>query len=364
MKSFKNIKKAAKVGGISWITIWLIVAAIVFFSVIGYAAYTRVIQVKRVVSTKAGAGLLFSSNYMANGNISTIEYDDIESYPGDKNPTYTATVCNYAQGDRSTWYTSSNIEYVVHAEIFLNQKYTAQEAAEAEDSSLEGKYKHPSPQDLDGKVFGVRYGPTGDFSYFTGSTISYTFPSMGTYSLSKDALSTHTFDVVFDKSELLKNTPGFWIQLTAVPKHIVVGEVAEISGYIGACKSASGAASWTGYINDADYTTTDYDAYNYIVSGTGTGTFYFAWDDSKVRPNEFAFINYGSGTELSSAALDSFNGYTQYGSTQHSVANWKYVSFPVDSNRLPRYEFQLYKTSADDYRSVISTYVDYKFTTN
>lgn len=361
MKNLK--KKATKTAGISFITIWLIVASVVFFSVVGYAAYTRVIMVKRVVSTKAGAGFLFSSNYMATGTLSTIEHDEYDSYTGDNNPIYTVNVCNYAQGDKSTWYTSSDIEYRVTAEIFLNERYTAEEANTLGDDSLEGTYKTPSIDDLEGKIFGIRYGTSGDFNYFTGSRLSFTLPSSLThYSLDKNAVSTDMFDVVFDKSELLKNAPGFWIKLTATPKDEVGGEVAEISGFIGVCKSASGEASWTGYINDKDYKTTDYDAYNYIISGNGTGTFYFAWDDSKVKPNEFAFANYGTeSAPLSPAMLSDFTDYKQYGASAPSGGTWKYISFPVDSDILPRYEFQLYKTSGDDYRNAITTYVDYKF---
>lgn len=364
MKSFKKIIKAMKTAGISWITVWLIVVAVVFFAVVGFAAYTRVNIVKRVVSTKAGAGFLFSSNYMATGSLSTIEYDDYEAYTGDNNPIYTATVCNYAQGDMSSWYSSSNIEYKMTAKIFLNERYTASEATELGNSSLEGQYKTPDADDLRDKVFGIRYGSSGTFSYFSAEQTTIQLPEIGYYSLSKESVSADMFDVVFDKSELLGNAPGFWIQLTAKPKDVVGGEITEISGYLGICKRASGEAGWTGYIGDADYNTLDYDAYNYIVTGNGKGTFYFAWDDDKVRPNEFSFANYGSGSELSPSSLTNFSGYTQYGTTAPTSGNWKYVSFPVDSDVLPRYEFQLYKTGGTNYGNAIITYVDYKFTAN
>ena len=223
---------------------------------------------------------------------------------------------------------------------------------------MEGKFKSPTTDDLTNKLFGIRYGHTGEFQYFSGSRTSITLPSSSSYySLSKNSISADMFDVIFDKSELLNNSPGFWIQLTATPKDAVGGEVAEISGYIGVCQSASGEASWTGYINDESYGTTDYDAYNYIVSGYGEGTFCFAWDDTKVKPNEFSLINY----DLTALSLSDFSGYKQYGTTAPTGGTWKYVTISVDSDVIPRYEFQLYKTGGDDYSNTISQYVDYKF---
>lgn len=372
MSGRKKLKKTAKKIGKSWITLWLIISVAVLSAVIGYATYTGVNTVKRVVSTKAGGGLLFSSNYMTTGTLTSIEYGNYSDFcdpdtgvPLATNPEYILTVCNYSQGDKATWYTSSDIQYTIKAELFLSDRYTAEEAAEAGDPDLEGTHKRPSSTQLGDKKFGLRHHGDSEYTYFTaGEGLTIDLPT--TYSLSKATTSSDEFDILIDKSELLNISPSFWIKITATPGSIIGGEVELIDGYVGACKNASGEASWTGVIGDENYSTTDYDAYNYIISGSGKGTFYFAWDDSKVRPNEFSLLNYGSGsTPIPTAVVSSWTGYTQYGpSGPTSVTGddtWKCITLEVDSSVLARYEFQLYKMSGADYRSLIDKYVDYRF---
>jgi len=169
MSKRKKLKNVAKKAGISWITVWMIVAGFILTGLVGYASYTGVTMVKRVISTKAGAGLLFSSNYMTIGTLTSIEYGNYTDYfdengnPLSTNPTYTLNVCNYSQGDKATWYTSSNISYTVTAELLLNERYTAEEAAALGDANLEGEYKTPSATDIGTKKFGIKYSSDGDY---------------------------------------------------------------------------------------------------------------------------------------------------------------------------------------------------------
>ena len=52
----KVLQKIAK----NWITVWLIIAVLVFLSISAYAAYTRLTVAKRVISTGEGAGDMFA----------------------------------------------------------------------------------------------------------------------------------------------------------------------------------------------------------------------------------------------------------------------------------------------------------------
>jgi len=372
MSSNKEKKKTAKKAGISWITVWLIVVAFIFAGIVGYASYTGVTMVKRVVSTKAGAGLLFSSNYMTTSEQTTLEYNDYDLFldeqgqPTSANPTYNMLVCNFAQGDRSTWYTSKNIDYTVTAKLYLNEKYVSTDAEALENPELVGTYKVPTQADVAGKVFGIKFGSGDDGTYeYFNSTNSFTInlPDSGSYSLSKQEASTDFFSLVFDKSELRNNAPKFWIYVVATPTQNTGagGEVEAIKGYVGTCQAAKGGATWYGEISDESKSTIDYDAYNYIITGNGKGDFYFAWDDSKVKPNEFAFLNYNSYISVNSTNVENWSGYTQYGETPPATGSWKYIVLDVNSDVVTRFEFQLYKTSGDDYSSLIDTYVDYKF---
>ena len=362
-KSKNSIKKA----GMSWITIWFIIAALVFSGAVVYAAYTGVVMVKRVVSTRAGIGILFSSNYMDTNTLMSIEYGDYADYP-DSNPVFQMNVSNYSQGDKSSWYVSKDIEYTITAELLLNERYSAEEAQALGNAALEGKYKTPSSADLAGKQFGIKYAGEIEYHYFSDGNTTIRLPGSGEYSLSNHEASSDEFMILIDKSELQNIVPSFWIKLTATPKTEIGGEVETISGYLGLCKNATGEANWAGMISDADYATKDYDAYNYSISGNGVGTFYFAWDDDKVHPNEFGLMNYGSDTEpLTVAPVDSWTGYNQYGNADPASETgddtWKYLTIKVNSAQLARYVFQLYKTSGSNYGADILKYVDYKFET-
>lgn len=363
------MKKIMKKFSITWITVWLIVIAIAFSAFIGYATYTGVTSMKRVASTRAGAGILFSSNYMRSGSNpqTSLEYRDYSEFTDDNgdpleaNPEYNMVVCNYSQGDKATWYTANDIKYSITAELLLNEKYTSEDIENGVDPSLLGEYKTPTATDLGALKFGIKYSSDADYTYFSSGKLTITLPETDKYTLSKADASTDMFSLLFDKSELKNIAPKFWIKVTANPTSVSGGEVENIVGYVGTCKSAEGGANWTGFIGDENYNTIDYDSYNYIISGTGEGSFYFAWDDSKVKPNEFALANYSADIKTSATDVESWTNYTQYGTTPPTSGSWKYIKLEVDSEKTARYEFQLYKTSGDNYSGNISKYTDYYF---
>ncbi len=202
---------------VSWITIWLIAAVVAFSGIVAYAAYTRVTAVKRVVSTRAGAGVLFSSNYMSNGMKPqvSLEYGDYEEFLDDgTNPTYNMTVCNYSQGDKATWYVANDIHYQITATLRLNEKYTADDLPEGDE--LIGTYKPATASDLGDLKFGIKYASDSDYTYFSSdnltsdnSTMTIELPASGSYVLSKTEASSNMFSILFDKSELMRNAPNF-----------------------------------------------------------------------------------------------------------------------------------------------------------
>ena len=79
----------------SWLAIWIAFAAAALSTIGVMAAYTSVSSVKRVVSTQKGAGMLFSSNYLAideNDLPRMITFSSMET-----SPCVTVNVCNYPQ---------------------------------------------------------------------------------------------------------------------------------------------------------------------------------------------------------------------------------------------------------------------------
>lgn len=358
------MKKLIKKLHITWITVWLVLVALIFSTVVGYATYTGITSLKRVVSTRPGAGILFSSNYMKQGSTAqvSIEYRSDGEFEAGVNPEYNMTVCNFSQGDRATWYTSNDLKYYITARLLLNEKYTSEDIENGADPSLLGEYKNPTAADIGSLKFGIKYSSDVDYTYFSSSQLSVTLPSTGSYSLDKTEASTDTFSLLFDRAELQYDTPRFWIQVTATPTSVSGAEVETLSGYVGTCKSAVAGANWLGFIDDENYETIDYDSYNYVIAGNGKGSFYFAWDDSKVKPNEFALQNYSSDIQSGTpASVSSWTNYNHYGSGAPTSGAWKYIELSVDSDSIPRYEIQLYKTNGDDFSPNISSYVDYYF---
>lgn len=363
----KKIKKILKKLRHSWITVWLIAAAIALSCVVGYAVYTGVSSVKRVVSTGAGTGLLFSSDYMTTGTLITTEHGDYSAYTGNQQPLYPFVVSNHPQGDKHVWYTANNIEYRLQAKLVKNEKYTSSDPETTSNPSLIGQYKPITASDIQGKTFQI--GIKGDTkrSFVVGETITYNFTNDN--SLKKVEPDDDTFELVIDKSELLNDEPTVLVELTAIPSNISGGEVERLFGYIGICKRTAGDAKWIGRINDENYTSIDYDAYNYVFSGNGTGTFYFAYDSTKVAPNEFFLQNNGGENGI---IVDGFNNValtdadwgklTKYKTTTPTnKSDWRIIAFSVDSTKMPRYNLQLYKKSGGNYSSVIDNYVDYGF---
>ena len=356
----KSIRHLLKKLRHSWITVWLVMAVLALSCVFIFAVYTGVSSVKRVVSTGAGAGLLFSSDYMSTGTQYTTEHGDYSAYDADENPTYQFIVSNHPQGDRHIWYTANNIEYNVSAELVKNQKYTAEDPQVQSNPSLVGQYKPVTADDLLGKTFQIGIKGQAKQNFSAGSAVTFTFT--GSNALKKTEPDDDTFELVIDKSELLGEEPSVLVKLTAIPTNVSGGEVDRLYGYMGICKRATGDAKWSGKINDENYTTTDYDAYNYVISGIGKGTFYFAYDSSKLSPNMFFTQNNSGIQQNDTLTNEDWGRLTQYKSSQPSnKSDWKLMVLTVDSSDKSRYEIQLYKTSGDDYRQVIDGYVDFGF---
>lgn len=132
------MKKLIKKLHITWVTVWLVSVSLIFSAVVGYATYTGITSLKRVVSTRPGAGILFSSNYMKQGSTAqvSIEYRSDDEFGAGVNPEYNMTVCNFSQGDRATWYTSNDLKYYITAKLMLNEKYTNEDIENEADHSL------------------------------------------------------------------------------------------------------------------------------------------------------------------------------------------------------------------------------------
>ena len=366
----KNEKKSAKKKDtkkkkikLSWISIWLIAAASVLLVLVVYASYTGVSAVKRVVSTKAGSGMLFSSNYMSAETMYTNERGNYEDYCDPQgqpiqglDPSYTLDVCNYAQGNKSSWYTFGNINYRLTAQLVKNEKNPSTD-----------EYLPLSPAEFTGKRYGIGV-KDGTIITFTDAEQVISLPSTtGTYTLSKNDIDFNEFTIVLDKSDLLNESPSVLLKITATP--VNNGDLSPIVGYVGVCKRAMTDATWIGEIRDENHNDTpaegqsaavdtyDYAAYNYVISGNGKGKFYFAYDSTKLDPNKF-FLQDNASIITGPRNVSSWDKYTR---SMSGTSGWMEIVLNVDSSEKARYEIQLYKLSGSDYKNLIDDYVNYGF---
>lgn len=321
----------------NWITLWMIVALLVFLSLGVYvvrAAYLGNSEVKRVVSTKAVSDVVFSSNVMkAPAAPKNLHGDDDTS-----NFTYPITVCNFDQLSPIN-HAKENITYTLTARLVRYNGTTYEPVTEV----LMNSDETPSP-----KVFKIQQ--TGDNNVAsTGTDYNLNQLENGTskvisftgQTLPGTAPMTDTFTVTFDKEELAREDSEYFIQITATPDEntSVTGTISEISSWVGVSKGKIYGADWSGSIIEGSG---DYDAFNMQLTGSGKGTVEIRWDSTYFTVTDMflfdssnQFVN-ESGTAVTgnSAILNCSKG-----------ATWRKLILSVDSyTKTNRYEIQFFKT--------------------
>ena len=313
-KIFKKLKK-------HWITIWLAVAVSALAVIVGYAAYTRVSTTKRVVSTQAGADVLFSSNYMMLARKTTNEVADPQNYSS-TDPMYIMNVCNFAQGNRRTWY-NKTITYSLTAQLVDKSK----NAAVVSNKTFTIKKKGSSD-------------PATDLS-------DGTVHSIGTFQLKydRDDVAYDEFEITFDRSELQSTSPNYYVLVIATPSSNDGGAIpTNISGYVGVSQGNTSKVNWTGEIEDQNLGTNTYHGYNFVLHGTGKGTVKFAWDPRYLSISEISV----STNKLPTSTTEVIDGVSM-----------NVIELSVDSSSKARYEINFFKESGNDYGSNVDNYLKF-----
>ena len=312
----KIIKTFAK----HWILVWLIVI-IALSSLVTLGVYTGLVAVKRVVTTQASPGQLFSSNCMWMA-------------PSEKKintQTYSVTVCNYEQKDNHI-FSTENISYTLTAELcvlYSDNTYKPMSWLQVYDipvynqklSLLDSRtYKIGRSYDNQNDQSFSPNDPEHTFNSTNG--FSYTFPL---YTLVGRRASTDKFQVTFDNSELNDTIPDFYVYLTADPN----GDgLVDISCYLCASQNTESVSGWHGSFMENTANGKDYDFYNYILSGTGKGTVQIWYN-----PEYFEINPYFTTINSASAVTDEADG---------TYSGWKTFTIDVTTAK-NRYEIQLYK---------------------
>lgn len=281
------------------------------FVAISFAAYTHSSRAQRTIAAYPMDGESFSSNYLIIGdssaNIRTLYVTNAALMPST-----VVTVCNYRQGMQNKP-NEESISYSIEMKLCYYDQ-------------AEGEFKQATPAYLTANsLTGEEYKVTvisGSVSVTLGSAaLSDTTTFSGT--LAGRTANSHSYTVILGTGFAADN-PNLYFEMNAIPD----GGLSAISGMFTAGLKAEGATNnWTGAFNES--TLDGYDGFNYVVTGTGEGTFYLRWDSSIVE------LSYQSLRMLDTAA-------TRIGET-----SYYYISFAVDSDTESRYDLQFYKVDVD-----------------
>lgn len=212
-----------------------------------FAAYTSFNSVKRVVSTGTQSDTMFGSNYLSPLNLSDTNYPVKRiSLSDDMNCTFTVLVGNYVWGDESL-YNPKDITYTVTAKLLSMDGGDL--SADYSSIKMNGK-----PFDDAGELTRKNQKlPTG-----------------------KAATNEYKFEIPGILKDKVK------IQIVAEPdassKEAVnnqkLAAILSFSGY-------EAVKNWTGHFLDSKNKNPDqYDAFNYEISGNGSGSVTVVWEDS------------------------------------------------------------------------------------
>ena len=212
-----------------------------------FAAYTSFNSVKRVVSTGTQSDTMFGSNYLSLLNLSDTNYPVKRiSLSDDTNCTFTVLVGNYVWGDESL-YNPKDITYTVTAKLL----------------SMDG-----GDLSVDYSSIKINGKPFDDAGELTSKNQKL--------ATGKAATNEYKFEIPGSLKDKVK------IQIVAEPdassKEAVnnqkLAAILSFSGY-------EAVKNWTGHFLDSKNKNPDqYDAFNYEISGNGSGSVTVFWEDS------------------------------------------------------------------------------------
>ena len=326
------MKRVLKAIRKNWIIVWFLIAAVSLSAITVYAIYTRITIAKRVVSTQAGASSLFSSDYMTNGSLKTIEPITDNTQPA----TVPVHVYNYAYPKEAV-YRSDSTEYDFIARIGTLDEYDV--FHELTDSA-----KIASLGSLN---YSITYNSTNELFSFGGSNgTTHTFSGC---TIAGDKANSDLFTLVFDKNELGNNPNGYCVLIQAKPYNT---DLPNLEGKVMVRYSKQASTGWNGEIEDLD-TNKDYDGFNYYLTGNGKGKLTFRWNTNYVTINK-DFLSNPDNT-FYSKAIEIQNGkeipvFTEVTSaiTEASLKDGDGIAtltLGVDSTVRNRYEIQFFKVN-------------------
>ena len=335
----KTIKKKKKK---HWIALWLVCAVIAVSSIVVYASYIGANnKMKRVVVATTNSGKMFSSDWIYEGGVAnkirrTKYFSVLSEEQKTAGETYNVDVhvYNYNSNNPKKHY-STNIVYKMVATL-VDTSGTPINAGTIGGRSIVIPYT-----DSNGNSQTI----TLNASNLSGETDWQTLVA----SSDETETSQKTYQLKFSNNWDLDNDTDICVQLEARlnTSGNTYLDIVDLGGIIGIGKNNAGASTgWTGSVkeNTTGADVSDYDAFNFILIGSGKATITFEWDTTNVAVNKYFYdatlrkINFGTGEVTYTAP-----GYDE------DNPNWAKLVINADSgdsevnNKRNRYEFQIYK---------------------
>lgn len=334
--SVKKIKSLMKK---HWITIWLFAMCILMTAVIAFASYGESdTMLKRVVAPSADSGGLFSSNYLGLGEATDNQKPVYRPSNADNNYNYVLSLRNYNQTDPGTVY-EGTIKYkltatLVHSDSSATPYDYSKEADKVVIDAMKKKQSITVKLD-DQHIITFGWDDESETVFDLTQTISDL-----TLSDTSSALGSDNWVVNYNGIPL---DSDFCIMFEADPLDNN-SDLYVLNGVISLASNPEVRTDgWTCKLSDdlSTYGYDAYDAFNYMITGTGNKILKFSYDASKVKVNP------------------SFCSFTAEATeSDHSTkAGWKTIKIEAkpdaedddeDKTTAMRYDIQVYKLDAAD----------------
>lgn len=348
----KNILKMIKK---NWITVWLITAILLSGTFVAYAAYRKVTAVKRVVTTQSSPQVLFSSNCMLK---------DIYGKKMASNQ-FTVTVCNYDQSDRDTvnpdpisynftaqlLYRLSDTEYITLNE--LNARIQANEVnmTSKDYADLLSRAQGYKIQQTQNDTGNGTIANSNEFFFYNQT--DYKVTDLTSQTLPGKQPSTDKFLVTIPQRDITDPNPKFFVLVEARPQGDSSLPTVIHTRLYGA-QNIVVTASWDGNLVEQNTNTKDYDFYNYVITGSGSGKLDIMWDPDYFYVSDFFFNTALSGVRF----YNNISTPVTINDSTSEYNGWKKVTIEVNSTDISdgqggtiagrsRYELQLFKVKSN-----------------
>ena len=266
---------------IAMIAVFLAICVLSMASVtVSLAAFTNSLHAQRTIAAYDDIGVRFSSNYLtADGNDMTI-YTTNSAYP----TTLPITVCNYPQG-KILFPNEKDVNYTLTATLVkfdqTENDYVAASAAEAGAHTVTISYGESSTVTLGGG---------------SGQVLTTTISE----SIAGGSAIADTYSFSFSSS-FASEDPNLYVKVEASAPGLPT-----LKGVLKPELRAAGASNaWSGdFRDDKSVAPKDYDGFNYLVTGVGSGTVTLTWDSGIVEMSAVSLaLLPGSPTPTSSGSV-------------------------------------------------------------